>query len=166
MLPVIVRSIHEVDRGLIVDSQDTMRHHIDQSESAILHRASAVVALGFASFALLLGMVGLYGVIAYSVSQRTREVGIRVALGAQRAGIMRMILKEALLLAGCETVCGIACSIAVARLLRSLLFGVGSWDLPTLCYVVAALLVFGIVAGWIPAQRAASIEPMEALRAE
>jgi macrolide transport system ATP-binding/permease protein len=77
-----------------------------------------------------------------------------------------MILKKALLLAGCGTVCGIAFSIAVTRLLRTLLFGVSSWDLPTLCYVVAALLVFGVLASWVPAHRTASTEPMEALRAE
>jgi macrolide transport system ATP-binding/permease protein len=100
------------------------------------------------------------------VSQRTREIGIRIALGAQRTSISRMILKEALLLTGLGTGCGIVSSIAVARFLRNLLFGVRSWDLPTLCYVGVALVMFGVLASWVPAHRAALIEPMEALRAE
>ena len=116
--------------------------------------------------ALLLGVVGLYGVIAYSVSQRTREIGVRMALGARRSSIGRLILGEAAYLVLFGLVFGIAASFFIGRLLRSLLFGVSSWDLSVLTGVSASLAAATLVAAWIPARRAATIDPMEALRNE
>jgi ABC-type antimicrobial peptide transport system permease subunit len=121
---------------------------------------------GFAVCALLLGVIGLYGVIAYSVSQRTREIGVRMALGAQRSSIGRLILGEAAYLVLFGLVFGIAASFFIGRLLRSLLFGVGSWDLSILAGVSATLAAATLIAAWIPARRAATIDPMEALRNE
>ena len=116
--------------------------------------------------ALLLGVIGLYGVIAYSVSQRTREIGVRIALGAQPATVYHLILKEAGWLIAVGIVVGLIGSVAAATLMRGLLFGVSWWDLPTLAAVAAVLGVSGFLASYIPARRAASINPVEALRAE
>ena len=105
-----------------------MMQRINESQTAYLHRSSAWLVGGFAALALLLGVVGLYGVIAYSVSQRTREIGVRMALGAQQSSVYRMILKEAGWLTGVGIVAGLLCSIAVATLMRKLLFGIHTWD--------------------------------------
>ena len=116
--------------------------------------------------ALLLGVVGLYGVIAYSVSQRTREIGVRMALGAEPKSVYRLILKEAGWLT-CAGIClGMICSLGAATLMRKLLFGVQSWDAPTLIAVAAVLGISALVASFIPARRAASVNPVDALRAE
>ena len=116
--------------------------------------------------ALLLSVVGLYGVIAYSVGQRTREIGVRMALGAERRRVYTLVLKEA----GCLTAIGIGaglmCSLAVSKLMRELLFGVQAWDVPTLIAVAGVLAVSALLASYIPARRAASVNPVEALRAE
>jgi ABC-type antimicrobial peptide transport system permease subunit len=121
---------------------------------------------GFAALALLLGVIGLYGVIAYSVSQRTREIGVRMALGAQQSSVYRMILKEAGWLTGAGIVAGLLCSIAAATLMQKVLFGIHTWDMPTLAAVAVVLGVSALLASYFPARRAASVNPVEALRAE
>jgi ABC-type antimicrobial peptide transport system permease subunit len=143
-----------------------MNERIHDSPSAYLHRSSAYVVGGFAALALLLGVVGLYGVIAYSVSQRTREIGVRMALGAQRSTVYQLILKEAAWLIALGIAAGLLCSIAAATLTRRLLFGVGAWDVSTFVAVAVVLAVAAMLASYLPAHRAASVNPVEALRAE
>jgi ABC-type antimicrobial peptide transport system permease subunit len=116
--------------------------------------------------ALLLGVVGLYGVVAYSVSRRNREIGIRIALGAQPRAIYELILSEAARLIAVGTVLGVAGSVAAAGLMRGLLFNIRSWDPPTLAVVAAVLGAAALLATLVPARRAASINPVESLRAE
>ena len=116
--------------------------------------------------ALLLSVIGLYGVIAYSVGQRTREIGIRMALGAQQESVHRLVLKEAGTLTTLGIVIGLACSLAVAKLLRDLLFGIQPWDAPTLAAVAIVLAAAALLAAYLPARRAAGVNPVEALRTE
>ena len=143
-----------------------MVDRINNSDSAFLHRSLAWLVGGFAALALLIGVVGVYGVIAYSVSQRTREIGIRMAVGAQTSSVYRLILKEA----GWLTVVGIAPgltgSIGAARLMRDLLFGVRSWDVATLASVALLLGGAALFASFLPARRAASVNPVDVLLAE
>jgi macrolide transport system ATP-binding/permease protein len=162
----MVDMVHRIDPGLIADGQDSMMDRINTSQSAYLHRSAAWVVAGFAVLALLLGTVGLYSVISYSVSQRTREIGVRMALGAQRGSVYRLILLEAAWLAMAGVAGGILCSLAATRLLRSLLYGVSPWDIGTLLSVACLLVGSALLASYLPAQRAASINPVEALRAE
>jgi ABC-type antimicrobial peptide transport system permease subunit len=143
-----------------------MQGRIDNSMTAYLHRSSAWLVGGFALMALLLGVVGLYGVIAHSVSQRTREIGVRMALGAEHGSVYRMILKEAGWLAAMGIGLGAAAAITAAALARKMLFGVSSWDVPTLLGVAAVLGIAALAASFVPARRAASVNPMDALRAE
>jgi macrolide transport system ATP-binding/permease protein len=166
LLPALTATIHRIDPEIATEGATTMSDTIDDSQSAYLHRSSAWLVGGFAALALVLGVVGLYGVIAYSVGQRTREVGIRMALGADRASIYQLILKEAVWLTAAGMVIGLVCSVAAATLMRGLLFGVHSWDVATLAAVAAVLGVAALAASYIPARRAASISPVNALRAE
>jgi macrolide transport system ATP-binding/permease protein len=165
-LPALAATIHDIDPNIVTFDVASMRDRIDNSTSAYMHRSSAWLVGGFAALALLLGVVGLYGVIAYSVSQRTREIGVRMALGAEPNSVYGLILKEAgwLTLAG---ICaGMICSLAATALMRKLLFGVQSWDVPTLIAVAVVLGISALVASFIPARRAASVNPVDALRAE
>jgi len=166
LLPTLVTAIHEIDPGIGTMNETTMIDRINDSPTAYLHRSSAWLVGGFASVALLLGVVGLYGVIAYSVNQRTREIGVRMALGAQRSSVYQLIMKEAGWLAGVGISAGILCSIGAATLIRGLLFGVRSWDAATLAAVAAVLAISALVASYIPARRAAKVDPMVALRYE
>ena len=166
LLPTLITAIHEIDPGIGTMNETTMIDRINDSPTAYLHRSSAWLVGGFASVALLLGVVGLYGVIAYSVNQRTREIGVRMALGAQRSSVYQLIMKEAGWLAGVGISAGILCSIGAATLIRGLLFGVRSWDAATLAAVAAVLAISALVASYIPARRAAKVDPMVALRYE
>jgi predicted permease len=166
ILPTLSAMIHQIDPGIGVFGEATMNQRISDSQTAYLHRSSAWLVGGFAAMALLLGVVGLYGVIAYSVSQRTREIGVRMALGAQKSSVYRMILKEAGWLTGLGIFAGLVCSVAVATLMRKVLFGTRSWDMPTLVAVAVLLGASALLASYFPARRAASVNPVEALRAE
>jgi ABC-type antimicrobial peptide transport system permease subunit len=116
--------------------------------------------------ALLLGVVGIYGVIAYSVSQRTREIGIRVALGTQHQQLTRMFVRYGLLLTAAGVACGLVASIALTRLMSSLLFEVSSFDPVTYIAVAIGLVAAAALASYLPSRRAAAVDPIEALRAE
>ena len=166
VLPSMVRAVHSLDPGLIVNGDETMTDRINDSESAYLHRSAAWVAGGFAVLALILGTVGLYGVTSYSVGRRTREIGVRMALGAQRYSVYQLILTEAGLLASLGVSGGLLISLGVTSLLRRMLFGVSPWDLETMFSVVGVLVASSFVASYVPARRAASVNPSEALRAE
>jgi len=120
----------------------------------------------FSSFALLLAAVGLYGVIAYSVSQRTREIGIRIALGAQRGNVLCLVVNEGLRMAGIGVAIGLFCAFFVTRILQSQLYGVMVSDLFTYATTAAILTAVAFLACYIPARRAAKIDSMEALRCE
>jgi predicted permease len=166
LLPTLAATIHRIDPGISTFDQRTMTDRINNTTAAYLHRCSAWLVGGFAFLALLLGAAGLYGVIAYSVSRRTREIGVRMALGAQRGRVYRLILREAGWLIAAGIAIGLACSVAAATLLRGLLFGVRSADPEILAAVAGVLGVAALLASYIPARRAASVNPVDALRAE
>jgi macrolide transport system ATP-binding/permease protein len=166
LLPVLVSTLHQINPELGVSDEVTLSEKIGTTQAALLHRFSAWLVGGFATTALILGVVGLYGVIAYSVSQRTREIGVRMALGAQRGSVYRLVLRQAgwLTLAGLAI--GLFCSLGTSILLRSLLFGVHAWDPVTFLSVAGLLGMASMAATFLPARRAASIDPVEALRAD
>jgi putative ABC transport system permease protein len=120
----------------------------------------------FAGAAMVLAAIGIYGVIAYSVAQRTREIGIRMALGAQRADMLRMILRQSLTIVAIGLGIGLVSALIVTRLMSALLFGVGSADLFTYATVLLILGFAALLASYIPARRAMNVDPIVALRYE
>jgi macrolide transport system ATP-binding/permease protein len=166
LLPVLESQIRQIDPAIVSYRGATMTEKIHDSQSAYLHRSAAWLVGGFAGLALLLGVVGLYGVIAYSVSRRTREIGIRMAVGAPRSSVYLLILKEAGWLTGAGIVGGLASSLLITTLMRTLLFRVSSWDVSTLAAVAAILAACSLSASFLPARRAAGVNPTEALRSE
>ncbi len=139
----------------------------DQIEETLLNeRMIELLAISFGLLATILAGVGLYGVLAYSTAQRTREIGIRMALGASRIGVSKLVLKDVLLLAGIGVAVAIPCSVVLGRLLQSQLFGVSTADPITLGAVVLLIGVVALVAALLPAHRASSVDPTIALRAE
>jgi len=166
VLTSLSAAVHQVDPGIGTFNVLTMQQRINDSQTAYLHRSAAWLVGGFAALALLLGVVGLYGVIAYSVSQRTREIGVRMALGAQRATVYQLILREAGVLTAIGITAGIVCALGASTMLRGLLFNIRTWDISTLAFVAIVLGAAALIASYIPAHRAASINPVEALRAE
>ena len=166
LLSALPAAIHQVEPNLATKGAATLTGLINDSQSAYMRRSSAWLVGGFAVLALLLSVVGLYGVVAYSVSQRTREIGVRVAPGADHRSVYRLILKEAGGLIAIGILAGLGCSVAAAGLMRKLLFGVQSWDLQTLAAVAALLGIPAILASYVPARRAASVNPVDALGTE
>jgi predicted permease len=162
--PAIRQTIHQLDPTLVVDGLRTMEAQVDRAASD--ERALAILAIGFSILAMLLAAVGLYGVLAYSIGQRTREIGVRLALGAQRSNVVVLVVREMVLIAAIATALAIPSTIALARLFRSQLYGVTFADPITLAAAVALTAVMVVLAAALPARRAATVEPMQALRTE
>lgn len=162
--PSIRKAVLELDPELPIDDLRPLQTRID--DSLVARRSPALLAGLFASLALLLAGIGLYGVMAYTVAQRTREFGIRLALGAQHGALLRMVLRQGIRLAAIGLVSGLALSLLLGDALSSLLFGVTAHD-PLALATVAALLAFiAAAACFLPARRATKVDPMIALRAE
>ena len=166
ILPELIKTLHQVDPNLGTYGEITMTEQINSTQSALIHRFSTWLVGGFAVIALVLGVVGLYGVIAYSVSQRTREIGVRMALGAQRSTVYKMVMRQAGWLTFAGIGIGLACAVSASMLMDKLLFGVEAWDAATLAVVAVVLATASLAASFLPAHRAASVNPTEALRAE
>jgi macrolide transport system ATP-binding/permease protein len=166
ILPSVVNTLRGIDSNFGVYGEETMQQQMDSTEAALLHRFAAWLVAGFAAIALVLGVVGLYGVIAYSVSRRTREIGVRMALGAQRSSVYSLVMRQAGWLTVAGLTIGLALSIGASTLMRKLLFGVEAWDAPTLATVALVLGCASMAASFLPARRAATVNPTEALRAE
>jgi ABC-type antimicrobial peptide transport system permease subunit len=135
-------------------------------ESLLRDRLMAVLAGAFGVLAAVLAAIGLYGVIAYMAARRQNEIGVRMALGAERGTVYRLVLSEAAQLIVVGTVVGIAGSVGAATLMRKLLFGVQAWDASTLAAVAIVLASSALLASYLPARRAASVSPADALRSE
>ena len=157
-------TLGSIDSNLAIQDIHTMGDLV--SEASARRRFQTSLLTAFAAIALLLALVGLYGLMAYSVNRRTREVGIRMALGAQRIDVLLLVMKNAGFLLGTGLLAGLACTWATTRAIKSFLFGVSEHDPITVAAVCALLIVCGGMAALIPARRAASINPTEALRSE
>jgi len=164
LLSAIRGSIHHLDPTLVVGSLRTMEAQVDRIASE--ERALAFLAIGFAVLALLMAGVGLYGVLAYSTEQRTREIGVRLALGAPRSGVVLLVVREMALIAAVATAVALPSVVALARLFRSQLYSVSTFDPPSLAGAVMFTGIMLAVAAAVPARRAAGVEPMQALRTE
>ena len=166
LVPALAALVRQIDPSIVTMRGATMTARIHDSQSAYLHRSLAWLVGGFAVIALLMGVIGLYGVIAYSVSQRSREIGIRMALGADPRSVRRLIFLEGTRLALLGIIIGLAGAVVAAQVTRGLLFGVRSWDPATLAPVAGILAVAALAATFLPARRAAAVNPADALRAE
>jgi putative ABC transport system permease protein len=153
-----------VERDLPVSDVMTMSQRIAKSTSRM--KFVAVLLVSFAVLAMVLAVTGLYGLIAYSVAQRTREIGIRMALGARSSQVLRLTLRQGLWLVATGSAIGVTVALALTRLMRSLLYDVSAADPLTFVAVALLLALAALLACYIPARRAAKIDPMVALRYE
>jgi predicted permease len=156
--------VAELDKEQPIFNVRTMQEVVSTSLSG--RRMSTILLAAFAGCAMLLASIGIYGVVSYWVAQRTREIGIRSALGARQTDILRLVLGHGMLLAGAGTGIGLAASLVLTRFLASLLFGVTSHDLTTMASAAASLIGVALLACYIPARRAAKVDPLVALRFE
>jgi putative ABC transport system permease protein len=160
----IQKEIHTIDRDIPISGVKTMDEYVSASVAA--PRFNTILLGVFAALALVLAAVGIFGVISYSVAQRTQELGIRRALGADSWSVMRLVLTQGIGLAGIGLAIGLAGAFAVTRLLESLLFGITATDPATFSVVAAILVAVAFLASYLPARRAAAVDPMVALRYE
>jgi predicted permease len=164
IVPSLRAVVNDIDRDLPLLDVRTQRQQIDDTISQ--QRVFASLTAAFGILALALACVGIYGIMAYAVSQRTNEIGIRLALGAQRRQVRGMVLKEAGWLAAVGVVVGVAVALWLGQLVKSMLYGLRPSDPASLVGAAGLLLGVALLAGWIPAMRASRVEPMEALRHE
>jgi predicted permease len=161
---VVRDAVHQLNPNLAFAEQTTMQQVVDTSLGPQTLAARLLAIFGFV--ALLIAVAGIYGLLAYSVSQRTRELGVRLALGAQRESILWLVLRHALVLLALGVTVGLALAWAASSVLRSFLYGAIGYDVATIPLVVLALGLCGITASYLPARRAAAVDPVEALRTE
>lgn len=166
LLPELEKTLHQINLNLGVSDEQTMTEQVGRTPVVRLHHTSAWLVGSFAVMALILSVVGLYGVIAYMVSQRTREVGVRMAMGAQRASVYALVLRESAWLTGIGLGIGLICGVGASLLVRNLLFGIQPWDAATLVCISVVLGLASMLASLLPARRAARVDPMVALRYE
>jgi putative ABC transport system permease protein len=164
VVPAIKSELQALDPDQAFADISTMENNIAKSLGS---RRMMMSLLGsFAGIALLLASVGLYGVMALTVTQRTRELGIRLALGAQRADVFRLVISQGMLLVVSGLIIGLLGAIGVGRGLQSVLYGVGGSDALALSFALFALVIVALIACWLPARRATRVDPMVALRSE
>jgi putative ABC transport system permease protein len=164
LLPAVRRVVDRVDRTLPLAQVRSLQEILDRaSEQMAFTMALLAIAAGVA---LLLGVIGIYGVMSYVVTQRTGEIGVRLALGAQPARVAGMIVRQGGLVALAGIAAGLVAALAGSRLIESLLYGVSSRDASVLASTTLTLLVVALVACWLPARRASRLNPLEALRTD
>jgi predicted permease len=166
MTSAVRGAVASLDPTLPVFDVRSLDEHIRSGRALLGTRLGAAFSEAFGALALVLAAVGLYGLLSYAVAQRTREIGIRVALGAHTSGVLRLVVRQGLVLSAVGAAIGLVMTVAVTRLLAALLFGVAPHDPVILGAVVVILLVVGALASMIPALRAARVDPLTALRAE
>ena len=158
------REVNNLDPALPVTGLRTMEDQIDESLST--QRAMAGLSAFFGILATLLAAIGLYGVMAYTVTRRTREIGIRLALGADRFSLLKLVLREVAILTVAGVLIAIPVSLAITRLVRSVLYGIVPNDPLSIAAAVVLLASVALLAGYIPAERATRVDPLTALRYE
>jgi predicted permease len=164
LAPAVRRELRELDPALPANEFRNLQDLVDKAVSP--RRFVVLLLAGFSGFALILASLGIYGVISYSVNRRTREIGIRMALGAQVGGLQARIVGQTLGLAAIGISLGMAASWVLARAMRGLLFGVTSSDPATFLGMLAILIAVAVTAGYLPARRASRIDPAAVLRSE
>jgi len=160
----VEQTVHSMNPDLPLFNETTMKQ--DMQMGNLFERIAVVFAGSFGLLALLLAAVGIYGVVAYTTKQRTHEIGIRMALGAGKGDVFRQVLGQGMRLTLAGLVVGLAVSLVLTRFLRGMLFGVGAADWLTFGTVAAVLCLVAMAATFVPARRAASVNPMQALRTE
>ena len=164
LVPQVRRVVAAVDPGVLVTEFKPMHEIVERSMTQ--QRVLAQLSIAFAVLAALLACVGIYGVMSYGIARRTNEFGIRMAMGAERRDVLRMVLREAITLAATGVVCGLGIALASGRLVNGVLFGLEPHDPFAIGIATALMIAVALGAGWVPAQRATRIEPMRALRHE
>ena len=164
VVPSLTSVVHRIDRNLPLMNIRTQEQQINNNLQQ--ERMFASMTSGFALLAVSLALVGIYGIMSYTVAQRTNEIGIRLALGARPRQVRSMVLREAGWLSVAGVLCGLAIALALGRLVRSMLYGLQPADPASLTGAAGLLIAVALIAGWLPAMRASSVEPMEALRHE
>jgi predicted permease len=164
VVPELRAAVESLDRNLPLLDVRTQKQQIDSTmrEQAVLAELSGCFGL----LALVLASIGMYGIMAYSVSRRTNEIGIRMALGAQPGRVLRMVMREASWMVAIGVVVGLGGAMALGGVIASMLYGLKGWDPVTFAVSSGLLMLVGLGASWIPAQRAAGVDPMRALRHE
>ena len=163
---LIQSAIHDLEPNLPVYDVETLRDSLNGPNGFFLPRMLAILASVFGLLGLLLALVGVYGVISYAVTLRKHEIGVRMALGAQRHNVLEMILRQGVALAGCGLCIGLTISFGLMRFLKSLLFHISAFDAVTYAGVSVLLVATSLLACYIPARRAANVEPLTALHYE
>ena len=156
------KAVQEQEPSFAVDSMMTMEERVMRALAK--PRLYAVVLAGFASFAVTIAAVGLFGVLSHNVAQRAREIGVRTALGARPSDVVRLVLRHVMLVAAAGIACGLWTAYALSRLLGTVLYGVNPHDLASFAAVGIALAVVAAVASVVPARRAARLDPWQVLR--
>jgi len=163
-LPALRQAVHSIDRNLPLSAVNTMDKLVD---SSVGQRKLSMMLLGlFSAIAMVLASIGIYGVMSYSVAQRTRELGIRMALGAVRSRVLFLVVRQGMALAGAGVVIGLVGAFGLTRLLANQLFAVGATDPATFAIVSALLVTIALIASLVPALRATRVDPVVALRDE